>query len=155
MLLVYLAIVYASCVLGVLLELGRRLILLDLDVQVLERRVYKSISFRDAHDRLQQGVTIDPMDIFEPASVPIHRTDPIGMFEHTALPNVDGCLELLSSSARDLYESLGKSWDLMRIMENGSESVAGEGERERRLRDEKFGKRNVVAVEREMDCTDG
>jgi hypothetical protein len=130
MLLVYLAIVYASCVLGVLLELGRRLVLLNLDVQVLERRVYKSIDFRDARDRLQQGVTIDPMDIFEPASVPMYRIDPIGMFENTELPNVDGRPEFLSSKARDLYESLGRSWALMRITENGSESVAGEGERE-------------------------
>jgi hypothetical protein len=155
MLLVYLAIVYASCVLGVLLELGRRLVLLDLDVQVLERRVYRSISFRDTRDRLQQGVTIDPMDIFEPASVPVYRTDLIGMFENTAVPNVDGRPEFLSSNARHLYESLGRSWALMRIIENGSESVAEEGERESRLREEKFRKRNVVAVEREMDCTDG
>jgi len=88
MLLAYLAIVYAGCVLGALLELDRRLVLLALQVQGLERRVYRLTRFGDACGSLQRDHTIDPINIFEPASVAKHTSHLMDAFEHASLPKV-------------------------------------------------------------------
>ena len=145
MLLVYLAIVYAGCIFGALLELGRRLLLLDLEVQVLQERVYKFIRLRDACKWLQEEHTTDLMDIFELAIT-------LEAFEHTAIPRVADHSEFSSPNARDLYKSLERSWDL--IQAHGVDGD-GDGGKEGEMSDEKLRRRNVVAVERDLGFTEG
>jgi hypothetical protein len=95
MLLVCLAVVYAGCVLGALLEIGRRLVLLDLEVQILERRVYGFTKSREASQNVQQEYATDLMDIFELAKS-------LDAFEYTVIPRAADHSELPSPNVRNL-----------------------------------------------------
>jgi hypothetical protein len=95
MLLVYLAVIYAGCVLGALLEIGRRIVLLGLEVQILERRVYDFTKPRKASQNVQQEYTTDLMDIFELAIT-------LYAFEHTVVPRAPDHSELSSPNVRNL-----------------------------------------------------
>jgi hypothetical protein len=147
MLLVYLAVVYAGCVLGALLEIGRRLVLLDHEIQALERRVYRFTRSREVSQEVQQEYATDLMEMFELA-----RT--LDAFEHTVIPRAADHSELSSLNVRNLYEMLERSWDPVQAHCVDREGEEGGEEKEGEMRDEKLRRRNVVAVERDMGCAD-